>query len=66
MALTKEIDDTALRIGELYSALKGTESQSRIVKTINDIMIHGDKIPIPTLLSAWDYFAYKRGATNSF
>jgi len=61
MNLTKEIEDTTKRISELYSTLKGTDAASKIATKINDIIIFGDKVSIPALFAAWDYFAYKRG-----
>lgn len=61
MNLTKEIEDTARRISELYFTLKGTDAASKIATKINDVIIFGDKVSIRVLLAAWDYYAYKKG-----
>jgi len=64
MALTQEIEYVAQRIGELYSALKGKDTLAKTAKKINDILIFGENVSIQVLLSAWDYYAYKKGIKN--
>ena len=64
MGLTQETEYIAQRIGELYSALKGKDTEAKTAKKINDILIFGEKVSIQVLLSAWDYYAYKKGIIN--
>lgn len=65
MGLTQEVECVAKQIGELYSALKGTDTSAKIAKKINTIMIHDEGISVQVLLSAWDYYAYKKGVTKT-
>lgn len=65
MGLTIETESVARRISELYSTLKGTDTQSNIVRKINDIIIYGDKISTQALVLGWNYYAYKKGATKT-
>ena len=56
------IPDITRKITRLYNAIKhDCESPEEIAGKINDILLHGEKIPQQLLSSAWDYFAQKKG-----
>jgi len=56
--------EIAERIEVLHSMLKGIHSSKEIAKNINDVLIHGDKVPIQLLKPAWEIFAKKKGVTT--
>lgn len=56
------VPEIADKITKLYSILKQIDSTENTARKINDILIHGDKVPLQLLTPAWELFAKKMGA----
>ena len=56
------VPDITRKIARLYNAIKhDCESPEEIASEINNILLHGEKIPQQLVASAWDLFATKKG-----
>jgi len=55
------VPEVAKRIEKLYSVLKVTDDSQTLVSKINDILLHGDNVPLNLVSAGWKFFAKRKG-----
>jgi len=64
MQIGHTVPDVASRIETLYSILKKTDDIPTLAKKINDILLHGDNIPLNIVSAGWQFFAQRKGVST--
>jgi len=62
--MNSTVPEVAERIGKLYLVLKVTDDAQSIVSKINDILLHGDNIPLNIVSAGWQFFAKRKGVST--